>query len=99
MLDVPPTPLATLRRAAEIGREAGLRHVYVGNAPELGMEDTRCAGCDTLLLARRGYHVVRHLADDGTCPSCGRRLAGRALEAGAAAGLEAGAAAGPVPCG
>ena len=36
MMDRPPTPLATLRRAAEIGREAGLRHVYVGNAPELG---------------------------------------------------------------
>jgi pyruvate formate lyase activating enzyme len=91
MLDTPPTPLATLRRAAEIGREAGLRHVYVGNAPELGMDDTRCAGCDALLVARRGYHVVRHLADDGSCPSCGRRLAGRALEVGSATG--------PVPCG
>ena len=45
MRDVPPTPIATLRRAAEIGREAGLRYVYVGNAPELQMEDTRCAGC------------------------------------------------------
>jgi pyruvate formate lyase activating enzyme len=91
MLDRPPTPLATLRRAAEIGREASLRHVYVGNAPELAMEDTRCVGCDTLLLARRGYHLTRHLADDGTCPNCGRHLAGRALELGAASGA--------VPCG
>ncbi len=91
MQDRPPTPLDALRRAAEIGREAGLRHVYVGNAPELAMEDTRCAGCDALLVARSGYRVVRHLADDGTCPACGRRLAGRALEAGAAGG--------PVPCG
>ena len=86
MLDRPPTSLASLRRAAEIGREAGLRHIYVGNAPELAMEDTRCAGCDALLLARSGYRVVRYLADDGTCPSCGRRLAGRALEAGVTAG-------------
>jgi pyruvate formate lyase activating enzyme len=91
MRDRPPTPLDTLRRAAEIGQDAGLRHVYVGNAPELAMEDTRCVGCDTTLLARSGYRVVRHLADDGTCPACGRRLAGRALEVGAAAG--------PVPCG
>lgn len=90
MQDHPPTPLATLRRAAEIGGEAGLRHVYVGNAPELGMEDTRCAGCGDLLIARSGYRVVRHLADDGSCRSCGRRLAGAALAVGAP---------GPVPCG
>ena len=80
MQDVPPTPLETLRRAAEIGREAGLEHVYVGNAPELGMEDTRCVGCGELLLARRGYRLIRRLAEDGSCPRCGRRLAGRALE-------------------
>jgi pyruvate formate lyase activating enzyme len=79
MQDHPPTPLATLRRAAEIGREAGLRHVYVGNAPELAMEDTHCAGCDALLVARSGYRVVRRLLDDGTCPRCGRALAGQAL--------------------
>jgi len=91
MLDRPPTPLASLLRAAEIGREAGLRHVYVGNAPELAMEDTYCVGCDTLLLARRGYQVFRQLSDDGTCPTCGRHMAGRALAQGAAAG--------PVPCG
>jgi pyruvate formate lyase activating enzyme len=91
MLDHPPTPLATLRRAAEIGREAGLQHVYVGNAPELALEDTHCAGCGELLIARRGYRVLRSLADDGTCPSCARPLAGRALESGVT-----GAA---IPCG
>jgi pyruvate formate lyase activating enzyme len=91
MQDRPPTSSATLRMAAEIGQEAGLRHVYVGNAPELGLEDTHCVGCGALLLARRGYHLTRRLAADGTCPDCGRALAGRALEAGDAAR--------PVPCG
>jgi len=91
MTDTPPTPLATLRLAAEIGQAAGLRHVYVGNAPELGMEDTHCAGCGALLLERSGYHMSRHLAEDGTCPNCARPLAGRALELGAASG--------PVRCG
>ena len=90
MLDHPPTPLASLRRAAEIGLEAGLRHVYVGNAPELALEDTHCAGCGALLVARSGYCVVRHLLDDGTCPRCGRALAGRVLAVGPP---------GPVPCG
>ena len=79
MLDHPPTPLAMLRRAAEIGRQAGLQFVYVGNAPQLAMEDTHCAGCDALLVARSGYRVVRHIGDDGACPRCGRVLPGRAL--------------------
>ncbi|HEX2756238.1 MAG TPA: AmmeMemoRadiSam system radical SAM enzyme [Candidatus Limnocylindrales bacterium] len=75
MLDHPPTSLASLRRAAEIGREAGLRHVYVGNAPELAMEDTHCPSCDTVLIARSGCRVVCRLGDDGTCPTCERAAA------------------------
>jgi pyruvate formate lyase activating enzyme len=80
MADVPPTPLATLRRAAEIGFEAGLAHVYVGNAPQLEMEDTRCAGCGRMLLERHGYRVIDRLGPGGTCPGCGRALAGRELD-------------------
>jgi pyruvate formate lyase activating enzyme len=77
MRDVPPTPAATLRRAADIGREAGLRHVYVGNAPELGLEDTSCAGCGMLLIRRRGYRSSSVVGTAGGCPACGRRLEGR----------------------
>ncbi|HYM83607.1 MAG TPA: AmmeMemoRadiSam system radical SAM enzyme [Candidatus Dormibacteraeota bacterium] len=79
MLAVPPTPLATLQDAAAIGRAAGLAHVYVGNAPELDAEDTRCAGCDHVLIERTGYRVRSHLTEKGECPDCGRPLAGRAL--------------------
>ena len=80
LLDVPPTPLETLGRVADLGREAGLAHVYVGNAPELGLEDTHCAGCGRLLIERRGYSVSNHLEADGRCPGCGRMLAGRGLD-------------------
>ncbi len=79
LLDVPPTPLETLRRVADLGRDAGLAHVYVGNAPELGLEDTCCAGCNRVLIERRGYEVHVRLAADGTCPGCGHVLAGRGL--------------------
>ena len=95
-LDVPPTPPATLRRAADLGREAGLRHVYVGNAPELGLEDTTCVGCGRVLIERRGYRVTVRLAGDGTCPACGRSLAGRGLSrAGVPAGRTSAARAVP----
>ncbi len=76
MPDTPPTPLETLRRAADLGREAGLVHVYVGNAPELGLEHTTCAGCGRRLIERHGYRVRADLTEDGSCPACGRRLAG-----------------------
>ena len=77
MGDVPPTPAATLRRAADIGREAGLRYVYVGNAPELHLEDTACAGCGLLLVERRGYRSASVIGPAGECPGCGRPLEGR----------------------
>lgn len=88
MADVPPTPLETLRRAAEIGFEAGLAHVYVGNAPQLEMEDTHCAGCGRVLIERHGYRIIDRLGPGAACPGCGRVLAGREL------GHE-----GRVPCG
>jgi len=77
--DRAPTSLASIREALEIGREAGLHHVYAGNAANLLAEDTRCAGCGALLVARHGYRIERHMTPDGTCPSCGRALAGIAL--------------------
>jgi pyruvate formate lyase activating enzyme len=93
MLDVPRTPLDTLRRAADLGREAGIAHVYVGNAPELGLEDTHCVGCGRLLIERHGYRMRSHLTPGGTCPGCGRALAGRDL------GHPAAARRSGVPCG
>ena len=36
MLNLDPTPRDTLLRAAEIGKEEGLRYVYVGNLPGTG---------------------------------------------------------------
>jgi len=92
LLDVAPTPLTTLRRAADLGREAGLAHVYVGNAPELGMEHTRCAGCGRVVIERHGYATRNRLTAEGTCVGCGRTLAGIAL-AGAAT------PASRIPCG
>jgi pyruvate formate lyase activating enzyme len=74
--EAPPTPLATLRRAGEIGRAAGLRHVYIGNVPGES-EDTRCASCGAALIRRRGFAVVANALEGSRCPACGTVLAGR----------------------
>jgi pyruvate formate lyase activating enzyme len=69
-----------LRRAAAIGREAGLRFVYAGNLPgELDpLEDTHCPGCATPLITRRGFLVTSYrLTPDGRCPACQAVMPGR----------------------
>ncbi len=80
MDEPPPTQAATLLRAAEIGRQAGLHYVYAGNLPgELdGLENTRCPQCGTTLVERRGYRIIRNVLDKtGSCPACHGSIPGR----------------------
>jgi pyruvate formate lyase activating enzyme len=75
MTDVPPTPVSTLEQARDIGLEAGLRYVYVGNVP--GEETTFCHSCGRLLIRRAGYWILENrVRPDSTCPACGAVLAG-----------------------
>ena len=72
------TGAPALLRAAEIGRRSGLRFVYAGNLPgHTGdLEDTRCPGCGTTLVERRGFRVLSNRLRDGCCPACARRVPG-----------------------
>ncbi|MBN1846745.1 MAG: AmmeMemoRadiSam system radical SAM enzyme [Sedimentisphaerales bacterium] len=80
-LDEPaPTPPATLERACQFARQAGLRHVYVGNLPGSGYEDTICPDCGHLLVERRGYRIGRYQILNGACPACGAKVVGRGLD-------------------
>lgn len=74
--NLPPTPLATLRRARDLARDMGLRYAYIGNAPGAGGEDTVCPGCSRLLIERIGYRVLKVDLKDGRCPGCGRPVPG-----------------------
>ena len=76
MPDVAATRAASLQRAAAIGRGEGLRFVYAGNRPGSGLEDTRCPGCDALLVERTGFHVRRNRLVGGACPDCARAIPG-----------------------
>ncbi len=77
MLDVPPTPLATLQRARAIAREAGLRYVYTGNVRDMEGGTTFCHGCGARLIVRDGYEIAHWSLDaGGACRACGTRCAG-----------------------
>ena len=74
LLDVPPTPVASIERAVAIGREAGLRFVYGGNLPGHGSESTVCPQCGETVISRVGFSV-RYTNLSGTrCGSCGAEL-------------------------
>jgi pyruvate formate lyase activating enzyme len=79
MQDTPNTPAKTLLRAAEIGREAGLRYVYAGNLPGRvdEYETTFCPQCNTALVERTGYSIrAMRVTTQGTCQQCGATVAG-----------------------
>jgi len=76
MVDRPATPIATLRRAREIGLEAGLKYVYQGNVPGEDGENTFCPHCRQLLIERRGFQIYRNRLSNGSCPDCGTAVAG-----------------------
>jgi len=76
MTNVPSTPIETLRAARQIGIEAGLKFVYLGNVSEEGSEDTSCPGCRTLVIRRAGLTMIENRLQDAACPACRQPLAG-----------------------
>jgi pyruvate formate lyase activating enzyme len=80
MIDTPPTPAQTLQRACDIGRAEGLYYVYAGNQPGPGWQNTRCPGCDAVVIERQGYRLTGTNLDGNSCRQCGREIAGVGLE-------------------
>jgi pyruvate formate lyase activating enzyme len=80
LIDVPPTPLASMERALRIGQEEGLHYVYAGNVPGHLSESTGCPGCGAEVIGRRGFRLSKDVVSDGKCPSCGRTIAGVGLD-------------------
>jgi pyruvate formate lyase activating enzyme len=78
MLDIPPTPAATLQRARRIAMNAGLHYVYTGNVHDPEGDTTYCAQCRTPLIVRDWYEILEYrVTPQGQCPQCHTPLAGR----------------------
>jgi pyruvate formate lyase activating enzyme len=74
---LPQTPISTLERGREIGKEEGLWYVYLGNVPGHSWENTYCHNCGELLIERYVFDIVKNLIRDGKCPKCGTEIPGR----------------------
>ncbi|HUX78035.1 MAG TPA: AmmeMemoRadiSam system radical SAM enzyme [Anaerolineae bacterium] len=76
MLDRPRTSQHALARAYEIGEQAGLHYVYVGNVMDADRESTHCPQCGHKLIQRHWYRVKALWPEPGVCPQCSHAVAG-----------------------
>ena len=76
MLNVPVTPISSLHRAVEIGKQSGLKYVYSGNVPGNDGENTKCFNCGNLLIERYGFKIVSMNLKGNKCNNCGTELEG-----------------------
>lgn len=78
MTDHENTSIATLKRAYEIGKRAGLRFIYPGNIPGAfgDLEGTHCPSCNAVVIGRQGFRVTSYRLVDGKCFSCSTPIPG-----------------------
>jgi len=74
MGDIPPTPVATLERAYQIGQKAGLKYIYVGNILGHSGENTLCPECGKPVVKRFGYETEITGLNGSCCRYCGTDL-------------------------
>ena len=77
MLNILPTPPATLTKARQIAMKNGIRHAYVGNVHNKDGDSTWCHQCGNLLIGRDWYELSEwNLTPEGKCNRCGTVCAG-----------------------
>lgn len=77
MSELPPTPPAALEDAARIGREVGLRYIYVERALGEQGRNTSCPNCSQTVVTRDIWMTKTVALANGQCTSCGHAIAGR----------------------
>jgi len=65
----------TLENAAALGRQAGLKYIYLGNVWGTG-NDTHCPHCRKLLIRREAFAVSENHIKGGRCAFCKEQIAG-----------------------
>ncbi|MCD6270981.1 AmmeMemoRadiSam system radical SAM enzyme [bacterium] len=76
LLNTPPTPIETLKRAREIAMEVGLKYVYTGNVYDPEGSTTYCPESREVAIKREGFFVIENnLDEEGKCPS-GEKIPG-----------------------
>lgn len=76
LLNLPPTPVATLERARQMAMDKGIRYAYVGNVPDHPGNHTYCPRCRKVVIKRNSFFVEEIHLKNGRCLFCGEKIAG-----------------------
>ena len=76
LLNLPPTPVATLERAYYMAMSKGMHYPYVGNVPDHPGNHTYCPNCKKAVIKRQGFFITEMNIKDGCCKFCRRKIAG-----------------------
>jgi pyruvate formate lyase activating enzyme len=74
--NLPPTPVSSLEKAAEIAQKTGLHYVYIGNVPGHTKESTYCPNCTKMLIGRYGFNITEMNLNQGKCKFCNHPIPG-----------------------
>jgi pyruvate formate lyase activating enzyme len=73
--DAPPPSIASLEKAYDIAKEAGLLYVYLGNVSGHKYENTYCPACGEELIKRTALTIDRNkVTKDKKCPNCEQEI-------------------------
>ncbi len=76
LINLPPTPVATLERARDMAMARGMHYAYVGNVPDHPGNNTYCPSCKRVVIRRTAFFVQEVRIKDGRCAYCRRKIAG-----------------------
>jgi pyruvate formate lyase activating enzyme len=76
LLNLSPTPVATLERARNMAMSKGMHYAYVGNVPDHPGNHTYCPNCRNLIVQRNGFFITQMKISKGECQICHQRIAG-----------------------
>ena len=72
--DSGPTPIKTLEKAYEIGKNHGLKYVYLGN---VSVDTTTvCSNCGKKIIDRNYFGIKQNNIVDGKCKYCNEKVEG-----------------------
>ncbi|MBN1961591.1 MAG: AmmeMemoRadiSam system radical SAM enzyme [Deltaproteobacteria bacterium] len=76
LVNLPPTPIATLDRARAIALSEGIHYAYVGNVPGHPGNNTYCPNCNKVIIERVGFFIKASNLNGNRCKFCNTQIAG-----------------------
>jgi pyruvate formate lyase activating enzyme len=76
LLNLPPTPVATLERFRNYAMSKGIRYAYVGNVPNHPGNHTYCPQCGKVVIQRNAIFLEQRNMVHGNCKFCGKSIPG-----------------------